>query len=178
MNTNTGIEQIPESLHRYLDGEMPGALQPCRAFNCPSVTASGGYCPRCQEEIDALRAMRIKREARIAARDAKRAARAKTFFYRGKDRRAPEFDYYVLTNRWPKGPRLLIYPRLWWQRVMRFSPSDGQLGSVCAWLQDAGAVAGAVLKVAVILAALYLLLEVGSAFLPGGPVERILRGGQ
>lgn len=143
---NFQAQPVPESLGRYLDGEAPGVLRPCRAFNCPGLTASGAYCPHCQEEIDALRAMRIRREARIAERAARRAAR-KTLRQR-------------------------------WNALLNFAPSDSQVRHMSAWLEHAGRVANNALLLFVIGVMIYLICEVGSAFLPGGPVERILRGGQ
>jgi hypothetical protein len=137
MNSNS--QTVPESLCRYLDGDAPNALHRCATINCSGFALGGDYCPRCQEELDALQAMATRRAARRAARK---------------------------VRRWP------------WTVLLDFAPSDSQTRRISAWLERAGRVANNALVIAVILTMIYVMAEIGTAFLPGGPVERILRGGQ
>jgi hypothetical protein len=57
----------------------------------------------------------------------------------------------------------------WWQRLMRWTPTDRQLDSFTDWLMRAAPVADRLLKTAVVLAVLYLLLSFAKVFLPYGP---------
>jgi hypothetical protein len=59
---------------------------------------------------------------------------------------------------------------------MTFTPSDEQLRRISDRLRRVGGICDLWLKVFVILAAVYLFAEFGAAFLPGGPVERLLGG--
>ena len=103
-----------------------------------------------------------------AAGRSSRMARVKQW----KRRAAPKFDYYVLTGKWPSGPRIFVFPRLWWERLMRWTPSRGQIDLIgdVAWLF------GNALKLAVVGAGLYVLGEVVWAFLPGGAAWRVVEG--
>jgi hypothetical protein len=132
---NSGTQTIPSSLCRYLDGDAPNALHPCQVRGCTGFAIGGPYCPRCQEEVDAMQAWRQQRAVRKTLRQR-------------------------------------------WAALLDFAPSDSQMRRISAWLERAGRVANNVLAIAVILTMLYIMAEVGTAFLPGGPVERILRGGQ
>jgi hypothetical protein len=67
-------------------------------------------------------------------------------------------------------PRTAIRPRCRW------TISDQQLQRLYDWLRRAACNCDFYLKAAVVLIALYLLVEIGSAFLPGGSVERVLGG--
>jgi hypothetical protein len=70
------------------------------------------------------------------------------------------------------------HPRLRrrWAALMTFTPSDEQLRRISDRLRRVGGICDLWLKVFVILAAVYLFAEFGAAFLPGGPVERLLGG--
>jgi hypothetical protein len=58
----------------------------------------------------------------------------------------------------------------------RWTLTDRQLQRLYEWLQRAACSCDFYLKVTVVLTALYLFVEIGSAFLPGGAVERVLGG--
>jgi hypothetical protein len=90
--------------------------------------------------------------------------------------RTPQIDYYLLTGEWPSGPRLLVYPRLWWERLMRCTPSAASLRSLSEWLECTGTLANSALKIAIIGVGLYVLGEVVWAFLPGGAAWHVLEG--
>lgn len=66
--------------------------------------------------------------------------------------------------------------RATWAALMAWTPTDLQLRQLEAIAHDTSAIAGGALKIAVGLTVIYLAAEVGTAFLPGGPVERILGG--
>jgi hypothetical protein len=89
---------------------------------------------------------------------------------------ASEFDYYVLTGEWPSGPRIFVYPRLCWERLMRWTPTNEQLRNISSWLECAGTLAHFALKIAVVGTGLYVLGEVVWAFLPGGAAWRFVEG--
>jgi len=57
-----------------------------------------------------------------------------------------------------------------------YVPTDKQLRRLAAWLERVGKTADKMLKVAVILAAIFFFAEVVSAFLPGGAVARLIGG--
>jgi len=59
-------------------------------------------------------------------------------------------------------------------RLLNWTPTDAQMRAICA----IGRRFDSCLKAAVILTGLYLAIEIASAFLPGGPVERVLGGGR
>ena len=63
-----------------------------------------------------------------------------------------------------------------WQRLMTWTPTEQQLRRMSARLTRWGRVCSRTLDAAVVLVAIYLLVEIGRAFLPGGAVERILGG--
>ncbi len=83
--------------------------------------------------------------------------------------RFPGFD--------PAAPKLhhpfqLPNPRLWWNRLMNWAPTEDQIRRI-------GVIAGICdfwIKAAVIGAALYLAAEIGWAFWPGHAVDRVLGG--
>jgi hypothetical protein len=102
----------------------------------------------------------------------------KIFIVRGKERLGVEIDYYLLTGRWPTGRRIFVFPRLCWQRLMRWSPSDSHARRIGACLELSGRMAHNAVMVATILVAIYIFAEIATAFLPGGPVQRVLGGGQ
>lgn len=58
----------------------------------------------------------------------------------------------------------------------RWTISDQQLERLYDWLRRAACNCDRYLKITVVLIALYLLVEIGSAFLPGAAVERVLGG--
>jgi hypothetical protein len=89
---------------------------------------------------------------------------------------ASEFDYYALTGRWPSGPRIFVFPRLCWERLMRWTPTGPQLRNMAAWLECLGTMAETALKLAIVGAGLYVLGEVIWAFMPGGAAWRFLEG--
>ena len=60
-----------------------------------------------------------------------------------------------------------------WQRLMTWAPTDSQLRRMAASLECAGRVTSDCLKLAVILAAAYLVIEIGAPFL-NGRVQQIL----
>ena len=70
--------------------------------------------------------------------------------------------------------RLFARVRRAWSQAMIWTPSDEQLRRMVQVLGKTAAVLDWAIKAAVILAALYLVAEVGSAFLPGGTVSRVL----
>lgn len=63
-----------------------------------------------------------------------------------------------------------------WAMMLRWTPTGEQLRRIGAWFECIGKAAEDTLKVAVILVGIYLLIEIGAAFLPGGSVERVLGG--
>jgi hypothetical protein len=62
--------------------------------------------------------------------------------------------------------------------LANYVPTETQLRRFADWLINAADVAEMVLKVAVIACVTYLFIEVGLAFLPGGPAHRLIGGGQ
>jgi hypothetical protein len=67
----------------------------------------------------------------------------------------------------------MIPSKTLWQRLMTWTPTDCQLESIAASVECAGRVASDCLKLAVILAAAYLVIEIGSPILDGR-VQQIL----
>ena len=67
-------------------------------------------------------------------------------------------------------------PRSLWSRLMTWTPSVDQVDELVDRLRRAGRILDCTLKIAVVASALYLLLECGMAFLPGGAVDRVLGG--
>jgi hypothetical protein len=61
----------------------------------------------------------------------------------------------------------------WWRRLMCWVPSDRQIESIADWLLWAGRVSDRILKTAVIFACLYILFDIVTAFLPGGPASHL-----
>jgi hypothetical protein len=117
--------------------------------------------------------------AEIAQRIVRREGifpRRSTFIARPRAWSAPKFDYYLLTGKWPSGPAIFAYPRLWWERLMRWAPTGEQLRSMAAWLECLGTMAETALKLAVICAGGYVLGEVIFAFMPGGAAWRFIEG--
>lgn len=60
--------------------------------------------------------------------------------------------------------------------LVNYAPSDEQLRRVAYRLIRWGSICSRTLNAAVILGAIYLLVEIGRSFLPGGAVARILGG--
>ena len=72
--------------------------------------------------------------------------------------------------------RVTVSLRTWWARLMDWTPTDAQLRQIeRVWRRTASA-ASLWLNVLTICSAVYLLLVIGQAFLPGGAVERVLGG--
>ena len=80
-------------------------------------------------------------------------------------------EYFTTGGILPPDP-----PRGFWSRLMTWTPSVDQVDELVDRLRRAGRILDCTLKVAVFASALYLLLEVGMAFLPGGAVDRIFGG--
>ena len=57
-----------------------------------------------------------------------------------------------------------------WARFLAFTPSRRQCEAFVAWFD----LSKHLLEVAALLVGLYLAIEIGSAFLPGGAVQRVL----
>ncbi len=69
-------------------------------------------------------------------------------------------------------------PKAYWNALMVWTPTDDELRAAAKWMLRWGRVSWDMLTVALILTMLYLAAEIGSAFLPGGAVQRVLGGGQ
>ncbi len=63
-----------------------------------------------------------------------------------------------------------------WSVAMNWTPNDQQLRRMAKFAMRTGTIFDGVLKAAVVLAVIYLAIEIGSAFLPGGAVSRVLGG--
>jgi hypothetical protein len=63
-----------------------------------------------------------------------------------------------------------------WSRAMAWTPSEQQMHSMVQAIGKTAAVLDCAIKTAVVLVVLYLAIEIGSAFLPGGAVSRVLGG--
>jgi len=63
-----------------------------------------------------------------------------------------------------------------WASLATWTPNDEQLHCMVQAIARTAAVLDRAIKTAVILTALYLAIEIGSAFLPGGAVGRVLGG--
>lgn len=87
-----------------------------------------------------------------------------------------EFDFYVLTGKWPSGPRIFLFPRLCWERLMCLTLTRRQMEFIHDTVWLIGSIADNCLKIAMVLLVAYETFNVASAFLPGGPVSRILAG--
>jgi hypothetical protein len=61
-------------------------------------------------------------------------------------------------------------------KLSTFVPTEQQLQRATAWLIRAGEIADRVLKIAVILAVIFLFANVAIAFLPGGAAARVIGG--
>ncbi|MGO8759339.1 MAG: hypothetical protein ACLQG3_14565 [Terracidiphilus sp.] len=61
-----------------------------------------------------------------------------------------------------------------WAMFLDWTPTPEQLRKMAAAVECVCRVAQNTLKVSVILAGIYLLLEIGAAFLPGGTVGRVI----
>jgi hypothetical protein len=59
----------------------------------------------------------------------------------------------------------------------RWTPTDAQLRRITELIFRSESVCDLCLKVVTIAIAIYLAVEIGAAFLPGGAVERVLGGG-
>jgi hypothetical protein len=68
--------------------------------------------------------------------------------------------------------------RTWWALAMAWMPTERQMRRLDAWLLRTASIADLWLRVALIACILFLAIEIGSAFLPGGAVERVLGGGR
>jgi hypothetical protein len=135
---NSIARSLPDSFHRYVDGEAPANLHPCAVIGCNGMAFAGKYCARCTEEIVALDAWATRCEERRARRHAARQAL--------------------------------------WNSLMTWTPTDEQLARLAHRFECAGRILDRVLKTAVILGVIYLAIEIGLAFLPGGAVSRVLGG--
>lgn len=78
----------------------------------------------------------------------------------------------------PKAGRPKYSLRRAWAAFVNFIPSDDQLCDAAEWLVSALARGRKLLNFGFVLMLLYLIVEIGSAFLPGGAVQRALGGGQ
>lgn len=65
-----------------------------------------------------------------------------------------------------------------WNSLMTGSLTDRQVRDLATRVEWAGQVCERVLKTAVVVAGIFLLIEISAAFLPGGAVERVLNGGR
>ncbi len=85
------------------------------------------------------------------------------------------------TIRWKRAvaaePKPSSIRRLW-NRLMDWAPTEAQIKSIEEIAIRYGRIADFWLKVAVVFAVLYLAVEIGVAFLPGGAVDRVLGGGR
>ena len=90
-------------------------------------------------------------------------------------------DHQVGRNpatRLPRHVSLAARLRRRWESLMTFVPTDDQLCDAAEWLVSALAHGRKLLGFGFVLMLLYLIVEIGSAFLPGGAVHRVLGGGQ
>jgi len=73
-------------------------------------------------------------------------------------------------------PITRLHQRRWWARLYDWSPSDQQLRRWTNFVFRADEFVCDALKLFVVLAAFYLILEILPAFLPGGTVDQMLGG--
>jgi hypothetical protein len=77
------------------------------------------------------------------------------------------------------GPEPLGVPvRGIWSQAMTWTPTEEQLRHIVSRATRSLRLFNSVLNVAVIFAVIYLVVEIGAAFLHGGAVERVLGGAQ
>jgi hypothetical protein len=63
-----------------------------------------------------------------------------------------------------------------WERLMNWTPTDKEIARIAELALACGRLVENTLKAAVIAMAIYLIFEIGAAFLPGGPAARLLGG--
>jgi hypothetical protein len=68
--------------------------------------------------------------------------------------------------------------RRWWQAWMNLIPTDEQFCDAAEWLVGKLANGRKLLGLGAVVMFIYLAIEIGSAFLPSGAVERVLGGGR
>lgn len=66
--------------------------------------------------------------------------------------------------------------RATWSQAVTWTPSEQQMHRLVRSIVRTAAVFDYAIKAAVVLVVLYLAIEIGSAFLPGGAVGRVLGG--
>ena len=90
-------------------------------------------------------------------------------------------DHQVGRNpatRLPRHVSIAARVRRGWAKLMNFAPTDDQLCDAAEWIVSALANGRKLLGFGFVLMLLYLAIEIGTAFLPGGAVHRVLGGGQ